>query len=40
MTMEPSKKLVEVSLKRADEALREAGILFKQRELYVSVSRA
>ncbi len=40
MTMEPSKKFVEVSLKRADEALRGARILLKERELYGSVSRA
>jgi uncharacterized protein (UPF0332 family) len=40
MTTEPSKKFVEVSLKRADEALRGARILLKERELYGSVSRA
>ena len=40
MTTESSKKFVEVSLKRADEALRGARILLKERELYGSVSRA
>jgi uncharacterized protein len=40
MTTEPSKKFVEVSLKRADEALRGARILLKEHELYGSVSRA
>jgi uncharacterized protein (UPF0332 family) len=40
MTTEPSKKFVEVSLKRADEALRGARILLKEHEHYGSVSRA
>jgi uncharacterized protein len=40
MTTEPSKKFVEISLQRADEALRGAVILLNESELSGSVSRA
>ncbi len=40
MTMEPLNKFVEASLKRADECLKGAKILFKEGELHGAVSRA